>query len=146
MWKISWNILQVAANLNRRGMSTERNCIFCHGEETIEHMFFCEWTRPIWFSEMDLFTEKMKIDRIEDWLFDSEHDSYLQGEHGRFWIRKLVFTLWHVQKERCFAVFEHDAPQVSRVIHEMRRDLAEYVQVIGMLSAVKGEEKEFKPR
>jgi hypothetical protein len=49
MWLIQQDAILTKNNLAKRNWSGDKKCYFCHGEETVEHLFFgCPVARYIW--------------------------------------------------------------------------------------------------
>lgn len=51
LWKVCHNILLVGENLCKKRIKNSTTCPLCEKEvEIVEHLlFFCEWTRVVWF-------------------------------------------------------------------------------------------------
>ena len=48
-WMVLWQRLPTKDRLSKFGVHTDLKCIYCAGDETIQHMFFdCDGTRSIW--------------------------------------------------------------------------------------------------
>lgn len=73
LWKICHNSLAVRENLRRRKIAPNGQCPIClHPSETIEHMlFFCPWTKAIWFgSQLQWTISPQNFTTADSWLLD----------------------------------------------------------------------------
>lgn len=90
-----------------------------------------EWTSPIWFAELGYVLNKGEIRRFDEWLAGVVHHCELTKELKIDFLQKIGYVRSHIWKERCSATVEKFLPQPERVLHKIRRDVANFIKFTG---------------
>lgn len=107
-WRVCRNSLASKENLFRRKCATSNVCPICNSHvESIEHLlFFCSWTRAVWFGSNILFNGSCGAPKSAIQWTANVFDSMSNGDASDF-IATVAFIAWYIWKSRNDFVFRN---------------------------------------
>ena len=108
LWKLVVEAVPCCYKLWQKKIKNSPVCPVCLStEKTIEHMlFFCEWTRGIWFATgAGIRIDKGTVTRFDTWLLKIVESVQKEKEMREKLMIQIAFTCWMIWKERCAVVF-----------------------------------------
>ncbi|XP_026398797.1 uncharacterized protein LOC113294610 [Papaver somniferum] len=109
IWKITRNILPVAARFQRIAWVSNPNCVMCdNATETVEHfLLHCPFARAFWFGvALSIFQDANAYRSISEWILSWVEKDHLVCSKRKELINLAVITMWHIWKTRCVKVFD----------------------------------------
>ncbi|XP_026443079.1 uncharacterized protein LOC113342926 [Papaver somniferum] len=109
IWKITRNILPVAARFQRIAWVSNPNCVMRdNATETVEHLLLhCPFSREVWFGvALSIFQDANAYRSISEWILSWVEKDNLVCSKKKELINLVVITMWHIWKTRCVKVFD----------------------------------------
>ncbi|OMO55834.1 hypothetical protein COLO4_35856 [Corchorus olitorius] len=137
-WRVCSNSIPTNHLLWRRKLKRTPYCPFCDSSnETPEHMLLlCPWTKCVWFGiDLGYRFNREAITTVYEWYGNIVSDKCSKSEKDSINIM-IGYTCWNLWKERCRAVFEHSEPNPNRILEQIRRGVAESMEILKVEKAV----------
>ena len=128
LWKLVVEAIPCCYNLGKKRIKNSPICLVCLTEdETIEYMlFFCEWTRGIWFvAGAGIRIDRETVSRFNTWLLKIVESVNKDKEMREKLMIQIAFTCCLIGKKRCTVVFNKKKIQMGIVIEKIKATIRE---------------------
>ncbi|KAF7828452.1 reverse transcriptase [Senna tora] len=109
LWKVCKNAIPTRANLAKRRMNVDRECMNCHHHlESTEHCLIeCPFAKAVWFgSRFHWNFCNVNINSVRQWIEDILNDILKVSRDSERDIAEFFYLLWFIWKTRNERVFE----------------------------------------
>ncbi|OMO68571.1 hypothetical protein COLO4_29577 [Corchorus olitorius] len=134
LWRVCSNSIATNFLLWKRKLKGTPCCPFCENvEETPEHvLLLCPWTKCVWFGiALGCRIDRESVTTFDKWYENIALDKGCKRESDYIYIM-VGYTCWNIWKERCKAIFEHKEPDPSKVLDQIRRGVAESMDLLNI--------------
>jgi hypothetical protein len=102
-WYLRRGVILTKDNLAKRNWHGNKNCVFCHQDETIKHLFFqCRFARSIWLIiqvASDLYPPRSVANIVGNWLHDIDNRFRPLIRVG---VLAVIWSLWLCRNDKMF--------------------------------------------